>query len=146
MDAHPNSLVLQADIANAFNSISRQAIATALQEPSLSSLQPFVKLTYGNPSRLHLDVSFGSEPLTSERGVRQGDPLGPLLFAAGIHPSLREKAEAHPDVLCLAYADDVTFLGEQHATVAVFTYFTSKLQQLGLTHNPQKSRPGARLW
>ncbi|CAI7830356.1 unnamed protein product, partial [Closterium sp. NIES-53] len=29
LDAHPTSMVLQADIANAFNSVSRQAIATA---------------------------------------------------------------------------------------------------------------------
>ncbi|CAI7742845.1 unnamed protein product, partial [Closterium sp. NIES-54] len=137
-DACPDSLVLQADISNAFNSISRQAIAAALQEPGLSPLLPIVPLTYDNPSLLNLDANFSSEPLKSERGVRQGDPLGPLLFAAGIHPILRRTAESFLDVLCLAYADDVTFLGETQQTVAAFTFFTDRLAHIGLAHNPNK--------
>ncbi|CAI7858804.1 unnamed protein product [Closterium sp. NIES-53] len=137
-DARPESLVLQADISNAFNSISRATIADALHEPTPSPLLPLVKLTYGNPSQLLLDSNFNSAPLTSERGERQGDPLGPLLFAAGIHTTLRETAEAHPGMLCLANADDVTFLGDTARTVAAFTYFTAKLAHLGLEHNPQK--------
>ncbi|CAI7881065.1 unnamed protein product [Closterium sp. NIES-53] len=47
-------------------------------------------------------------------------------------------AAAHPGVLCLAYADDVTFLGDSDVAVAAFTHFIDKLVLLGLTHNPGK--------
>ncbi len=33
---------------------------------------------------------FGSTRLPSERGVQQGDPLGPALFAAAIHPLIED--------------------------------------------------------
>ena len=44
---------------------------------SLPELFPFVQSAYGSPSHLWL----GDEVLSSEEGVQQGDPLGPLLFS-----------------------------------------------------------------
>ncbi|CAI5492179.1 unnamed protein product [Closterium sp. Naga37s-1] len=71
-------------------------------------------------------------------GVRQGDPLGPLLFAAGIHPSLAATAAAFPTVLCLAFADKVTFLGKVAECTAEFNHFTCSLRSMGLKHNAGK--------
>ncbi|CAI7748750.1 unnamed protein product, partial [Closterium sp. NIES-53] len=67
-----------------------------------------------------------------------GRPLGPLLFAAGIHLSLAATAAAFPTVLCLAFADDVTFLGGVAECTAAFTHFTSSLRSMGLRHNAGK--------
>ncbi|CAI7805701.1 unnamed protein product [Closterium sp. NIES-54] len=137
-DAQPDTLILQTDLSNAFNSILRQAIVTALQDDALQPLLPLVQLIYGNPLLLYLDASFNNAPLASERGVRQGDPLGPLLYRAGIHPALHATAAAYPRVLCLAYADDVMFLGAAAETTEAFAHFTRQLELVGLQHNPGK--------
>ncbi|CAI7775507.1 unnamed protein product [Closterium sp. NIES-53] len=136
--ANQDTLVLQVDLANAFNSVDRHAIATALKGSKLEPLLPLVRFSYGQPSTLHLDVAFDHPPLHSETGVRQGDPLGPLLFAAAMHPALKAIAEAHPEVICLAYANDVTFLGEPSSCAAAFVHFTGSLAEIGLSHNPAK--------
>ncbi|CAI7854850.1 unnamed protein product [Closterium sp. NIES-54] len=136
--ANQEALVLQADLANAFNSVDRLAIATALKGSQLEPLLPLVHFSYGQPSALHLDAAFSHAPLLSETGVRQGDPLGPLLFAAAMQPALKAAAEANPDVICLAYADDVTFLGDPSSCAAAFEHFMSLLAEIGLKHNPAK--------
>ncbi|CAI5497872.1 unnamed protein product [Closterium sp. Naga37s-1] len=132
------ALVLQADLANAFNSVNQAAIVASLRGSTLESLLPLVKLLYGLPSALCLDAGFSHPPLLSETRVRQRDPLGPLLFAATIHPALTKTALAFPSVVCLAYADDVTFLGEAAACAAAFEHFTGNLGEIGLRHNPAK--------
>ena len=49
--------------------------------------------------------------VTSRQGVRQGDPAGPWLFAAALHPALLALQAAFPDVHILAYLDDVYLIG-----------------------------------
>ncbi|CAI7867122.1 unnamed protein product, partial [Closterium sp. NIES-54] len=137
--SHPSSLVLQLDIENAFNSVERIAFFNALTNTPLAPLIPFTRSFYATPSQLLIDPRLSTTALTSARGVRQGDPLGPLLFAASIQQHLRRVATEHPEVRVLAYADDITLIGPATATLDALKVLTPLLAQDGLTCNLRKS-------
>ncbi|CAI7822120.1 unnamed protein product [Closterium sp. NIES-54] len=61
-----------------------------------------------------------------------------MLFAASIHPCLVATAAAHPEVVILACADNITLLGEAANCTAAFTHLTEGVLSHGLAHNPAK--------
>ena len=104
------------DIENAFNSLNRQEILAATRE-LFPSLAPWVDWSYGETSF----VRIGDARISSERGVQQGDPLGPLLFSLALHRAvgrvkLRVPAEC-PGILdfSVAYLDDMFVAGTDDA-------------------------------
>ncbi|CAI7910188.1 unnamed protein product [Closterium sp. NIES-53] len=109
LEVHPDAVALQIDLANAFNAVERRAVYEGLKNEALEDLIPLVRLSYGAPSSLFLDHDFGTAPLQSARGV-----------------------------VLMAYADDITLLGDATACTAAFAHLTSALATLGLVHNPAK--------
>ena len=90
----------------------------------------FIHASYSAPSSLY----YGSDTISSEEGVQQGDLLEPLLFCLTIHPILSKcKAE-----LRAGYLDDVT-LGEELSMLAnEVDLIKSRALKLGLELNEGK--------
>jgi len=80
-----NCSILSLDMTNAFNSISRLYIDQGIQKYA-PTLLPWFRTFYRSASQLR--SSQGDFMGWSSTGVKQGDPLGPMLFCLGIHSSL----------------------------------------------------------
>jgi hypothetical protein len=72
-------------------------------------------------------------PLTSQSGVCQGDPCGPLLFALALQGPLEMVREAYPDVRVVSYADDAHLQGPPEAAIEAFRPLVTATAPIGLT-------------
>jgi hypothetical protein len=103
------------DLANAFNSTNRSSIASSVAKFA-PSLYKAAAWAYNNPSLL---VTEEGAILASTEGVRQGDPLGPLLFSLAFRPTLELLIKKLPQATLIAYLDDLYILDKDQSTSAL---------------------------
>ena len=129
-------VVFKVDMLNAFNMVSRQAVldecATFFPE-----LLPWVSWCYGSHSSLWHPMG----QVSSQSGVQQGDPLGPMLFALVLH-KLVTSIEVDDDCLHLIleawYLDDGVLAGEKSAVIRALHLIEELGPYLGLHINFSK--------
>lgn len=126
--------LLKLDFKNAFNTVDRARALGASRE-RFPGVARWAQWVYARPAKLF----FGEHILASAAGVQQGDPLGPLLFAATIQPMLeRLKAfEANGVKLELVafYLDDGFLAGDLRVVAAALESVRAECVELGLELN-----------
>lgn len=88
----PDHVFLKVDFSNAFNHINRDKMLTQVRQ-HFPELARWCHYCYGR----HSILQFGQWQVSSQCGVQQGDPLGPLLFALALQPLAQELASARED-------------------------------------------------
>ena len=104
------------DSINAFNTMSREAIARAVRTYAPKFFK-MAKWIYNSTAPLVVGRGEQQTVLESAEGVRQGDPLGPFLFSLGLRPLL-EKLKANvcaedETAVVLAYLDDIFVISKR---------------------------------
>jgi len=131
----PDCYYLLLDFINAFNSVDRQAFydATVVHFPELAY---WVFYCYGCDAYLFYGLDF----ISSQVGVQQGDPLGPLLFALAIQPLLLH-IKAH--TACLAegaFLDDISVVvSSRPAALDLLNLIQVESAKIGLSLSLSKS-------
>ena len=139
MDEHwedDDFAVVKVDMRNAFNLVSRQAILDecALHFPELL---PWATWCYAAHPLLWHPMGH----ISSEAGVQQGDPLGPLLFALVLQKIINA-IDADDDCVHILYQawylDDGTLAGKKSAILRALSLLDSIGPALGIFVNLSK--------
>ena len=130
--AAPGEALLQLDFSNAFNCFHRGAMLSAVAEHCPAFL-PYALACYGRAA----DLYHPAGNLTSEAGVHQGDPLGPLFFALVAQPLADLCANAGLS-WSHWYLDDGYLCGPEEALSALFPKLEEAASQVGLRLNVAK--------
>ncbi|GJP57286.1 hypothetical protein CLOM_g16307 [Closterium sp. NIES-68] len=130
--ANPEWVILQIDVANAFNTICRIVLFDELVKGPFAPMVPFLLSLYGAPSSLLYRADTTRHTLWSRTGVRQGDPLGSFLYALAQQPALERMKAQHLDVFVVSYADDTYVMGDIKAVGKAYTTLQSELECSGM--------------
>lgn len=145
-----NLLVSFLDLSKAFDSITHEGLWRALSDKGLpASFISYLKHFYSHARTALLWRGHLLSWIHPSRGVRQGDPLSPVLFNIVMEAILQnlnpfvglEVDEECPPISHLAYADDVVLVASSpHGLQENINLFVQSAERFGLQLNISKSK------
>ena len=142
LDSNPDHVLITVDIANAFGTISRNAVAQSLNNFQYddSKYTRWFFNHFGCPPSVVL-LSNGSRFEYTE-GVPQGGPLSMQWFCLALQPMLEFVNQTLQPVggRLIAYADDIFLLGKPEDAFAAFHTLKHNVAQVGLRLQPDKCK------
>jgi hypothetical protein len=133
------------DLENAYATCKTQDMLNRLfDRVELEELWRFAHFAYSGPVNILMLARDGKilEVQISENGARQGCPLGGLLFSLAVHKLYQTVMEEHPNVLGVAYIDDLTIVGPVDEVIAIYRRFKELCPAFGLRLSAEKSVVG----
>jgi len=120
----PSSVVLKTDFQNAFNTISRASVWRTLLNNSRT--EPMLKAfyyQYSDPTTLLVwNGTTLFQELSSDEGVRQGDPFAAFAFALTVQPLWTNALKQAPSCKGISVLDDFNIIGPVQDTMKVYDY------------------------
>jgi hypothetical protein len=139
LDLHPNWVVLQLNVVNAFNLVLRGVIFQELRVLGGDIIQiiPFVHAFYAfefplfyNHHNREVDVVV---VIPYAMGLHQGDPLRGALFALAHLKALHSIVNFFPSCLFPSITDDTNIIGPPSIVLSTYEHFQIKLRAIGLS-------------
>ena len=107
------------DLARAFDSVEHSAIMRAAEAAGIPPLLiKYLKTLYASSTTVLSGTGWSSEPIKGTRGVKQGDPLSPVIFNLVIDRLIRSLPQEcgstynGKTVCTMAFADDLVLLDD----------------------------------
>lgn len=141
-DEAPERYAYSLDLTNAFNTTARPTIAQAVRDHAPAYLR-LAKWAYNKPAPLVVRTHEGVQVLWSREGVRQGCPLGPLLFSLALRDKLVRlmgTVAVAPTDITTGYLDDMHVVSSQgNLKDAMVAFFEEDNPHDGLRLNAAKT-------
>lgn len=144
---HCNLITVFLDLSQAFDLVPHDVIAPALRKKGFQeTVIHLISSSYEN-QRTSIHTGTGTVDINVKRGVKQGDPLSPLIFNLVLEPLLVKLAEregcivGNESVSCMAFADDLTVVADSHEKAEGMVHDIEKfLDGIGMIISTPKSR------
>jgi len=148
VNKHPDYVLYGIDARNAFNTMKRSAFIDQLLAGPFKALVPYVAQFYSVEGDLLIRGKGGLSILKSRSGQQQGDTVGSLLFALGLHPILQDINNdfLHLGVTIRAYCDDVFLHGPPIPVAAAYEVLKSRMAAINLSVAFKNDGSKTRAW
>lgn len=143
-DVRPGHVFVSLDAENAFNAVSRAEVLKRISV-GVPGLSLAAATLYGQPTTHYWTDSDGqAHQVRAERGVDQGCPLSPGLFAVALAPALASLnarlRQLCPTAVVLAYLDDLHVVCAANCAEAAVSFAAEDLAKVGCSLNLAKTR------
>lgn len=133
-----NMAVVSMDIKKAFDTISHSSIEKALRKHGID--ENTVEYIMNNLHEAKTTIKVGQDytpEITTSRGVRQGDPLSPVLFNMVINELLTQFSRS--GIKAMAFADDLILLADDPLLMQpIIDHTVEFMETKGMEVNPTK--------